>query len=378
MKILHCITGLSGDGAQRMLLRLALSLREQGFHQEVVNLGPTTDFASFFCDGGIPVRSLKMKAGLASACTGVVRLSRILGEVQPDVVQGWMYHSNLMLVGARFLSRLRSPLLWNIRRGLDDYQELSLKTRMLIRMSAHTSVSADRILYCSSESRAQHEAFGFAPAAGVVMENGFDVSRFKPSRELREEVRRQYSIATDALVVGCVGRFDIAKGHAYLFDAFADLTRRRPGVTLLCAGRGMSSTHERLREMLRQRSIEGSVVLLGEQAAPERIYPAMDLYCSSSIGEGFPNVVSEAMACGVPCVVTDTGASRAVVGDSGVVVPTRNATALMEGMASMIERGALLRQELGARARARIEKLFSLDAIAARYASLYVESVAPR
>jgi glycosyltransferase involved in cell wall biosynthesis len=374
MKILHCITGLSGDGAQGMLLRLARSLRSLGLRQEVVNLGPRSELVPAFEDADIPVHSLAMNSGLLHAYSGVRQLRRIISRFKPEVIQGWMYHANLMLLATQGRGRRRLPLLWNIRRGLDDYRELSGKTRFLIHMSAGVSSAAARILYCSTESRAQHEQLGFSKEAGVVVENGYDTDRFKPSHTQGREFRRENRIPSDQIVVGIVGRFDKAKGHEFLFHAFAEISKRFPTTTLLCVGRGMEWSNSELVKIIEPRVKRNQVVLLGEQSQPERIYPAMDLYCSSSIGEGFPNAVSEAMACGVPCVVTDTGASRHVVDDSGIVVPTRSSAALSVALTRMIECGATKRASMGARARARIERHFSLEAVSARYARLYIES----
>jgi len=290
-------------------------------------------------------------------------------------MQGWMYHANLMLLAGRGQGRSRLPLLWNIRRGLDDYGELGKKTRFLIQLSAHVSWAAGRILYCSAESRTQHEQLGFSKGAGVVVENGFDTARFKPSVARRKEFRCEHGIPENQIVIGIVGRFDKAKGHKFLFDAFAELSERFKNITLLCVGRGMEWRNVELQRLIEPRIRREQVLLLGEQSAPEYIYPAMDLYCSSSIGEGFPNAVSEAMACGVSCVVTDTGASRLLVDDSGVVVPTRSSGALSKALTRLIECGAAERISMGTRARARIERHFSLEAVSARYARLYMESV---
>ena len=122
--------------------------------------------------------------------------------------------------------------------------------------------------------------------------------------------------------------------------------------------------------------VRGNVRLLGPRTDIPAIAAALDVgVLSSAYGEGFPNVVGEAMACGVPCVVTDTGDSAAVVGDSGVVVPPRDPRALAGGVLRLLGLPAAERAALGAVARRRIEEQYSLGAVAARYQTLYRDLV---
>jgi glycosyltransferase involved in cell wall biosynthesis len=113
--------------------------------------------------------------------------------------------------------------------------------------------------------------------------------------------------------------------------------------------------------------------MLGEQSSTERIYPALDIYCSPSLNEGFPNALSEAMACGVPCVATDTGASRELVEGHGVVVPPRSVEDLAAGIEKLAILSAAQRSELGEQARELIYSKFSLDRVLRRYSDLYGE-----
>jgi glycosyltransferase involved in cell wall biosynthesis len=111
--------------------------------------------------------------------------------------------------------------------------------------------------------------------------------------------------------------------------------------------------------------------LTGRRHDLHAVYPAFDVSGTSSLGEGFPNVVGEAMACGVPCVVTDVGDSRQIVGDTGLVVPPGDPAALAAAWEEVLRTPAAERRELGARARKRIEDNYSMKAIARRYEELY-------
>jgi glycosyltransferase involved in cell wall biosynthesis len=100
---------------------------------------------------------------------------------------------------------------------------------------------------------------------------------------------------------------------------------------------------------------------------------ALDISVLSSTVEGFPNVVGEAMSCGVPCVVTDVGDCAWIVGDTGRTVPARDSQSLANAMAELIALGPDGRRGLGERARQRIAKDFALDAVVRQYQDVYEE-----
>jgi glycosyltransferase involved in cell wall biosynthesis len=374
MRVLHCITGLTGDGAQRVLLRLAESMSALGIQSSVVSLGAPTDLIPMFNKAGVPVFSLDIEPNVWGMMVGIRQLKKFVLEVQPDVIQGWMYHANLIATLSRMTDKCSVPVLWNIRRGLDDYDERRLKTRCVIRSNAVLSSRARVIIYCSSESRTQHEQFGFRSGSGVVIGNGFDTERFRPRAELRAEFRKRYGIADDEVIIGNIGRYDLAKGHAYLVEAFSRLLILKPRARLVLVGRGVDSSNEEMLSMLHAHGCRERVLLLGEQTNIETIHPAFDLYCSSSISEGFPNALSEAMACGVVCVTTDTGASKRLVTGIGRVVPPRSAHLLAEALLAAIDDGAEIRHVAAERGRQRILSSFTMGSVARQYGELY-ESV---
>ena len=121
-KVLHCITGLTGDGAQRMLLRLVTELSEVGYSNVVVSMMGRGALSASFEKVGVPVHHLDMAANMPNP-RGLAKLASIVRSDTPDVLQGWMYHANLALSLGRAVSRTPLPLIWNIRRGLDDYKE---------------------------------------------------------------------------------------------------------------------------------------------------------------------------------------------------------------------------------------------------------------
>lgn len=371
MRVLHCITGMTGDGAQRMLLRLTESMSAFGVESSVVNLGEPHGVAHLFERIGVRVWSLSITPTASGALVGARRLRHIVSQTEPDIVQGWMYHANIITFLARVAQRQGPVLLWNIRRGLDDYRQRQLKTRCVIRSNAALSRMIDGVVYCSHESKLQHEQFGFNPKSSAVVENGFDSEKFKPRPESRQAFRRQYGIRDDQIVVGNIGRFDLAKGHTFLIEAFSKVLAVEPKAVLVLIGRGVDESNAELASVLHSCGCRDRVLLLGEQERVEQMIPAFDIYCSASISEGFPNALSEAMACGVVCVATDTGASRQVVGGIGRVVAPRSVEQLAEALIAAIGDGAESRQVAGQYGRERIVTQYALHSVARRYYELY-------
>jgi glycosyltransferase involved in cell wall biosynthesis len=355
-----------------MLLRLAERLERRGVSNVVVSLSDREPLADAFEARGIPVHSLNLSSGIRGM-VALLRLRTLLNDLAPNVLQGWMYHANLMMTLARPLLKRNVPLLWNIRRGTDDFRERKLSTRLVISANRHLSSYADRIVHCTHTCRSQHEAIGFSAHNGVVIGNGFDVERLAASSEMRHMARQRYGVSESEILIGSIGRDDTAKGRTYLISALSQVIKRIPNARLMLVGRGMSEANPELRRLLVSSGVASRVILVGEYSPIVDLYSALDILCSSSVVEGFSNVLGEAMCCEVPCVATDVGNARELLDGVGIVVPPRSSLYLAEALVSMCEEGADARRARGARARTRISEGYSLDSVTDQYVSLYGE-----
>ena len=204
----------------------------------------------------------------------------------------------------------------------------------------------------------------------VVIPNGFDLNLFKPDLEGRTLVRQELRIPEDTMLIGMVGRFDPQKDHYNFIKAAALLQKEIPDVQFLLCGDDITWENQKLSKWIDETGFHGYFHLLGRRSDISRIMTALDI-ASSSYGEGFPNVVGEAMSCGVPCVVTDVGDSALIVGDTGIVVPPKDPNALALAWKKLIEIGKDKRQKLGHNARLRIRENFNLPSVVRRYEELY-------
>lgn len=251
-------------------------------------------------------------------------------------------------------------------------------TAWMIQLGARLSRSADKIVYNAYSSADQHGRLGYNDKRCLVIRNGFDLKRFRPSRQAREWLRKELvGVGEDQLLVGMVGRFHPMKGHDIFLEAAGEVARGRENLRFLLVGKGLNKDNARINSMIRKNGVEGKVYLMGERFDTEKIYPGLDMLCSSSFGESFPNVVGEAMACGVPCVVTNVGDSALILRDCGRVVPPGDVKALAAALSEIIQCSPEIRAEMGVRARKRMES-FSCEQMVESFALLYRELVAEK
>ena len=370
MKVLHVITGLSTGGAERALYNLLAGGLAQQFETAVISLQDEGSMGGRIRELGVPVYGLHMRRGLPTPGT-FGRMGRRVRAFRPEIIQGWMYHGNLAASVAAHLAPGRPALSWNIRQSLYGLKAEKPLTRQVIRANRLLSGAADAIIYNSRLSRSQHELFGFQGSRAVAIPNGFDLQRLRPDLETGAAVRRELGLSLDATVVGHVARFHPMKDHASFLRAAVRVAHENPSARFLLVGREVSPDNPGLAGIVPPELLE-HFVFTGERSDPHRLMQAMDVLATSSAwGEGFPNVLGEAMACGLPCVTTDVGDSAAIVGDTGFVVPSADAQALASGLERMVRKNREERRALGQAARERIQTHYGLDSVVAQYAELY-------
>lgn len=370
----HIITGLTTGGAETMLYKLLSKIDRERFNPVVVSLMDRGTLGDRIAALGIPVYTIGMKPGMPTLET-IWRFLAQTRQFKPDLFQGWMYHGNLAAQLASISTFKSVPVLWNIRQSLYSLSYEKSGTSAAIKMLAKLSNFPQNILYNSKVSAKQHEQIGFNKNKTLVIYNGFESETFKPSIESYTSVRTELSLANDTFLIGRIGRYHPMKDHENFIQSAALLLKVYPDLHFLLAGKGIDWENQTLSQLIHKLGIAERIHLLGERQDIPRLTAALDIASSSSCyGDAFPNIIGEAMSCGVPCAVTDVGDSAWIVGDAGQVVPPGNSEALANAWKELIDLGSEGRKNLGKVARARIIEHFSLDSITAKYEALY-ESV---
>ena len=374
LRVLHVTTGLATGGAEMMLLRVTSRSDRERFTHAVVSLGPEGTLAPRFREAGLDVHSL----GASALRPRLAALRARIRAFDPALIQGWMYHGNVAATLGRGLARSRAALAWNIRQTLYDLRNEKRFTAGVIRTGALLSRFPDAIIYNSATSAVQHETLGYDSRRRRLIPNGFDCAAFAPDAQARARVRSQLGLLESDVVVGLVTRYHPMKDHMTFVASAAQVAARHPQARFLLVGRGVGATESGIVAALERAGLRERTIVQDEREDMPDVYNALDIACSSSAwGEGFSNAVGEAMACGVPCVVTDVGDSATIVAQTGVIVPPRDAAALAAAIDQLVAGGSQRRQALGMAARQRIEEHYALPAIVAQYEALY-ESLTQR
>jgi glycosyltransferase involved in cell wall biosynthesis len=372
IKLTHIITTLDTGGAEMMLHKLLARIDHSKFSCAVIGLTTPGRMGERMQELGVPVRTLGMRRGIPNPF-GVMKLARWLRASHPHVIQTWMYHADLIGGLANRFS-LRAPLVWNIRHSNLDPKLNKRMTLWTIKACARFSHALPhRIVLNSEAARCNHQTMGYGAHKMTVIPNGFDTSAFQPDAAARASVRRELNISAGAFLIGMVGRFDPQKDHHNFVQAAGLLLPANPETHFLLCGEKINWENRPLRQWIRDTGAPQNFHLLGRREDVPRLLAALDIAASASAGESFANAVGEAMACGVPCVVTDAGDSALIVGGTGRVVPIQTPGALARAWQELMEAGPEVRQRLGHAARNRIEQHFSLPAVVGQYEKLYQE-----
>lgn len=374
IKITHIITDLDTGGAEMMLLKLLAYMNPRQFSNQVISLRGDGIIGQQIRQLGIRTSSLGMRPGLPNP-NAIYRLWAMLRRASPDLVQTWMYHADLIGGIASKLAG-KVPIVWNLHNFNLDAKVTKASTLLVVKLCALLSGKIPQKILCVAHSAAEvHIRQGYKADKIHVIPNGFDVDRFRPDADARLSVRAELHLEPDQPLVGMIARFDPLKDIYTFLQAAALVQKTIPNVCFLLCGSGLDWQNEQLCNWIDQTGLREVVHLLGLRQDIPRLLASLDVIALSSIGEAFSNVIGEAMACGVPCAVTDVGDSALIVGDTGKVVPPRQPSALAAAILELLHMPANERRNLGENARRRIVENYSLPVIAAQYEAVYRETI---
>lgn len=369
-KVLHVISGLGVGGAETALYRLVSGAHEGGnssYTHAVVALTPGGAMAQRLRDAGVELVAFDFRKAPVSNFFGLLSLMR---RSRPDIVQTWMYHADMFGGIAARLSGNRN-VIWGIRTSALNAGS-SRFTAVIRQTCAWLSRWVPHTIVCVAEAaRRSHVRAGYDAGRMIVVPNGFDLSRLVADKGAVESLRKQCGFEPQQMVIGTLGRFNISKDQHNFVRAAALLAIRHENLRFLMVGRGLDRENTELMRWIDQTGYADRFMLLGERADAPVCLAAMDIFCLSSRNEGFPNVVGEAMAMSVPCVVTDVGDAAIMVADTGVVVPKEDAHALASGIEKILAMSPEELRRLGKKARARIHAEFTAERARERFEALY-------
>lgn len=305
-KIVHVIIGLNVGGAELMLKRLVLHSQKKGnFHHEVISLTDLGLIGKDLKEAGIRVYTLNMSS-LLSIFSIYFSLRKLLKEIKPDIVQTWMYHADF-LGGLAAKSLDIQKIIWGIR-TTDVTQGASRLTVVLRKICAKLSYSVPTDIVCAAHvSKDVHIKIGYDASKMHVIPNGFELNKLVATEEDRNNIRQEFNIPKDAIVIGSVGRFNIVKNQKFFVEVARELVETYPNLIFMLVGRDNTADNNELMGWLRESNLINNFRLLGQRDDIPFCLKAMDIFCLHSKTEGFPNVLGEAIIMEKYCVSLDVG-----------------------------------------------------------------------
>ena len=370
-RMLHIITGLQTGGAELMLASLLAELGDGAYDPMVISLTGRGPVAERIERLGVPVAALNLSLGAVDP-RSAAQLVKMIRRERPRVIQTWLYHANL-IGGLAARAAGGPPVAWGLHQSAPSPVFNKRTTILTAQAGARLSRRLPASIVCCAEATLEdHAAIGYDRERMVVIPNGFDLDRYRPDPEAYRSVRDELGIARETPLIGLVARLDPQKDHETFVRMAGRIAHQRPDVHFLLCGNGVADDNITLVGWLREAGVRKQSHLLGRRDDVPRLQAALDLGClSSQGGEAFPLAVGEAMACGVPCVVTDVGDSALLVGETGRAAPVRDPEALASAWMELLSLDPDARQRLSEAARERIATHYALPVIAKRYLDLY-------
>ena len=355
--MVHVITNFAGVGGAEMMLARLIQYTEHQYEHVIIALMKTSEVYQSTLDRCQAHYALDWN-GINTLGT-VSKLRTLLKKLQPATVQCWMYHANV-LTSLSVIGLARKPkVVWGIHHSLASPKDESISTKIALGLSKILSQQASAIIYCAHSSMQQHQAFGFKNGNSQVIANGVFLDKFQPNPQLHEPT-----------VIGFAGRYHTAKGYPYLFETMGLLKDKN--IIFKIAGSGASLENPEVKALFHQYQLDPKKVHLIEQISDmPAFYQSIDAFLMTSITEGFPNVLVEAMASGLPCISTDVGDSKYIVQDLGSIVPPRNAQALADAISAYTQKSEAEKQSLKQATRERVEENFSIETVSHQYMQVW-------
>jgi glycosyltransferase involved in cell wall biosynthesis len=355
--VVHVITNFTGVGGAEMMLTRLIQYTEDQYQHVIISLMKTSNVYQSTLDRCESHYALGWN-GLNTIGT-IQKLRALLRQLQPKTVQCWMYHANA-LTSLSVIGLAQKPnVVWGIHHSLASPKDESISTKIALSLSKILSRQPSAIIYCAHSSKQQHADFGFENAHQHVIANGVFLDKFQLNLELHQST-----------VIGFAGRYHTAKGYPYLFETMGLL--KNENIIFKIAGSGASLNNMEVKALFEQYQLDSQKVqLLAQVSDMPAFYQSIDVFLMTSITEGFPNVLVEAMASGLPCISTDVGDAKYIVQDLGAIVPPRNPQALADAILQYAQKPQAEKQALKQATRERVEQNFSIEKVSEQYKAVW-------
>ena len=370
-KIVHIISGLKSGGAERSLFNVCNSNISDYFKQSVICLGDKAIYGDKLEELGVEVYYLNFKNN--NKLYAFLNFKNIIKKISPDIVQGWMTHGNFASVLAYFILSGRPSLFWNIRQTVYKLKHEYILTRFLFLINILLSRIPNGIISNANISIKQLIKFCYKNDSFILIPNGFDTNYWKPDHNLRQIERNKLKFNENDFVLGYVGRYHPMKNIKLLLEAFHKLSQQNSKIKLVIVGQNLNNYN------IKEKSIidmipQNQILIIDNTEDVKKYYNIFDLLIlCSAWGEGFPNVLGEAMSSELCCISTPVGDAPDILEDVGYLVPLDDVDFLIEKVKNCMDNPEEL-NKLGRKARIKILNQYSMEKTINTYLNIYLNS----
>lgn len=315
-KILHIIVGLGDGGAEHTLFKLVTN--DYKYTHIIIALSSGGKYESRLKEKNLQVFSLGFKKNKVNLIP-FFKLLKIIFLLKPKLIQSWMYHSDFITIFIKILFP-SSIIYWGIRNSTYKFRDSKIRYLIAKFCSFFSYIIPKKIIACGETCKNDHIKFGYSKKNWSVIYNGLDINRFNIKNFNKDKIFKKLSIMVDKNkpILGMVARYDKQKGFDILLKSLGNLKKKGIDFSCLLVGHNITLKNKELNELILKNDLKNSILQLGQIDKIEVLYNFIDLLLLSSInGEGFPNVIIEAMGCGTPCLATNVGETNKIISKTG-------------------------------------------------------------
>ena len=379
IKILHIITGLGFGGAENNLLNLIKEIDKTKFELHVVSLNGKGYIGEQILNLNIPLNSYEAnKSGfilfkLFNIAFVIVQIIKLIKQIKPDLIQTWLHHADLIGFLCAFLTG-HKKLVWSVRCSDLKKGYISAKNRYLVKILSFFSYYPIVILFNSHAGIKAHLKIGYKPKKYQCIFNGIDTSRFKPDSEQKYKTKIELKILQNIQTIGYVGKDQNIKDIETFLYSIQEVQKKLPDINVVMIGENLSNNNKNLLNSINELQLK-NIKLIGLKKNIENYMQVFDIMISTSLSEGFPNVLAEAMSCGVPCVSTDVGDARNIIDTNNQLHEVKNYKAISNSCIRILLMNSEEKKKLNESSRKRIIDKFNILSITKQYEIFYKKLV---
>lgn len=311
-RILFITTGLETGGAEGVLVSLISGCDRTKFKPFLINLGHEGPKLQEVLKSDCLYQRIDFHRGFL-----LFQLFTFLETVwsfKPHIIQGWMYQGSLFALVAK-LAWPFSKCFLGIRNASFEDKFVSKNTKICISLTRILMMLSKNCIFPSKQSKLIHEEAGFLKVKSKDIENGCDTNQFFPvPRDQKDLLRQKWGVNPEKFLIGFISRFHSHKDPETFLRVVQRVKNNIPEAQFICVGQGLSIENQKFIKKVKSLDLEDMLHLKGVVDPVFEIYQMLDLLLLTSVSEAFPNVILEAMSTEIPCVSTDVGNVKELLG----------------------------------------------------------------